>query len=215
MTISKATLGGVMVSVTKWLLPPACREHVLGDLQERYRSPLGYLADAVGAVPAAMIGEILKATPLPFIVLEAILVYASFFVAGYSQLSLGPIWADAQPSQLAAMTGIVMAGLLLRDSRGMQPTLSAFRQILALRNETGLKLTPFHLKLFTVLQLSGGVYLAIFFSTGVAWMWQSLFHTHLFPGIMTSQRGVFIAGLSICPLRIWLGMRRRSRPQST
>src|SRR5580704_16095277 len=112
MTERKAIAGGLIMSVTRWLLPPAYREHVLGDLHERYRSPLGYMVDAAAAVPAAMIGQMLRVTPFPFILLEAILIYASFFIAGYSQRSLGPIWADAQPSQLAAMTGIVMIGLL-------------------------------------------------------------------------------------------------------
>ena len=85
MTMLKAVLGGVMVEFTRCLLPPMCREHVLGDLHERlrlHRSPFRYAVDAAGAIFAAVIGQLLKVTPFPFILLEAILIYASFYVAG-------------------------------------------------------------------------------------------------------------------------------------
>ena len=104
----------------------------------------------------------------------------------------------------------------MRDSRGMRPTWSAYKQIAFLRQDTGFRLTPFRLKLFTAFYLIGNVYSVICFSSAITWMWTLLFHTsHLFPGMMTSQRGIFIAVLSICPLRIWLGMRRRSRRLAT
>ena len=41
-----------LVFLVRLLLPRICREHVLGGLYERYRSPFGYAADAAGAVPA-------------------------------------------------------------------------------------------------------------------------------------------------------------------
>jgi hypothetical protein len=33
--------------IVRWLVPAASREHVLGDLNERYRSPGKYLVDAL------------------------------------------------------------------------------------------------------------------------------------------------------------------------
>ncbi len=215
MTKLKMTLGGIMVLVTRWLLPPVCREHVLGDLHERYRSPWRFMMDAAGAVPAAMIGQILKATPPVFIAFEAILVYASFFVAGYTQRSLGPIWADAQPSQLAAMTVIVMTGLLWRDTRGIRPAWYAFKQTASLRQQTGLKLTPFWLRLIVTLRLGFSVYQAIGIPFLFAGVPAQLHGSHLFPGIMTDFRGIFLSTALIWPLRIWLGMRRKNRGLAT
>ena len=40
------------------LVPPLAREHVLGDLAERYTSPAGYLLDALRSVPAVVISQI-------------------------------------------------------------------------------------------------------------------------------------------------------------
>jgi hypothetical protein len=213
MTMLKATLGGVMVEAVRSLLPPACREHVLGDLQERYRSPFAYLMDAATAVPAAIIGEVLRVTPLPFILLEAMLVYASFFIAGYSQRSLGPIWADAQLSQLAIMTGLVMTWLLWRDSHEQPPARGALRAAARLRRELRLKRTSFRFRLL-VASVRTPVDSPFYSNSIWAVFPLALFlfpASHLFPGPMTVFRGVLIAALLIYPLRIWFRMRRQSR----
>ena len=38
-------------AVIRLLIPPACREHVLGDLWERYTSPRQYVIDALRTLP--------------------------------------------------------------------------------------------------------------------------------------------------------------------
>jgi hypothetical protein len=214
MTMLKATLGGVMVELTRSLLPPGCREHVLGDLQERYRSPLGYLADAAGAVPAAIFGEILRVTPPPFILLEAILVYTSFFAAAVYSRAMGPFWMHATPSQLAAMTGLVMMGSLWRDSREQPPAWGAIRAVARLRCELRLRRTSFGFRLL-IASLDARAYF-INYSWMVCLLWQILFPTsHLFPGPITVFRGVMVALVLISPLRVWLRMRRRTRRFAT
>jgi hypothetical protein len=40
------------------LVPPACREHVLGDFSERYTSPRQYTADALRTLPFVVAGQI-------------------------------------------------------------------------------------------------------------------------------------------------------------
>jgi glucose-6-phosphate-specific signal transduction histidine kinase len=45
-------------SVVGLLVPPLAREHVLGDLAERYVSPGRYLLDALRTVPAVVISQI-------------------------------------------------------------------------------------------------------------------------------------------------------------
>jgi hypothetical protein len=63
------------------LLPKDRRETVLGDLEERYTSPLAYCADAFTSVPAAILGQIRREMPLPFRLLEALLVFAGMWLA--------------------------------------------------------------------------------------------------------------------------------------
>jgi hypothetical protein len=40
------------------VVPPACREHVLGDFSERYTSPRQYAADALRTLPFVIAGQI-------------------------------------------------------------------------------------------------------------------------------------------------------------
>jgi hypothetical protein len=95
------------------LLPPDYREPVLGDLQERYRSPAHYLLDAISAVPAAIIGKIRRTTPFPALLLEVVLVYASFFAAA----SVVDLFSGVGTSlrQIAATAAVAVAGLLAQS----------------------------------------------------------------------------------------------------
>ena len=203
--LMNATPPKFLVFLVRLLLPRICREHVLGDLYERYRSPFGYAADAVGAVPAAIVGQIRRATPLPFLLLEGLLVYASFFAAA---LSLREVDGSPDLSRVFRITVIVMAGLLWRDAYKAQPTRSELKLIVTLER-AGMKLTPYRLKLLTMLQLIGGVDLAIYFSAAVTWIWHLFVPTlHLFPAIMTTVLGVICSSILISILRIWIEIRR-------
>ena len=63
------------------LIPPACREEVLGDLYERYRSPLRYAWDAICIVPLVILSRI-RRTSDPLVVLtQALALYTSFLCA--------------------------------------------------------------------------------------------------------------------------------------
>lgn len=94
------------------LLPKDRRETVLGDLEERYTSPLGYCADAFTSVPAAILGQIRREMPLPFRLLEALLVFVGVWLA----FAFGAA-EDAAPSfqKSSSAVAVVMAGLLFRD----------------------------------------------------------------------------------------------------
>ena len=92
--------------LVRLLLPRACREHVLGDLHERYRSPFRYAEDAASAGPASILGQIRRTTPAPFLLLEGLLVYASFFAAA---LSLRRIDGSPDLSQIARVTSAAAA----------------------------------------------------------------------------------------------------------
>lgn len=94
-----------LARLVRALVPPASREHVLGDLQERYRSPRGYLADALQALPFVIASRLRRTThPLGVLFVGAFLWWAVF-------------WGNRQDTVLAALLPalITLAALALRD----------------------------------------------------------------------------------------------------
>lgn len=67
--------------IVGWLLPPACREHVLGDFRERYRSALHYQADVLFAGLAVISSQIRRTSDPLVRFMEAIVLYGAFVTA--------------------------------------------------------------------------------------------------------------------------------------
>jgi hypothetical protein len=63
------------------LIPPACREEVLGDLYERNVTPRQYVRDAVRTVPLVIAGRIRRTSDTGLLAMHAIVLYLSFFGA--------------------------------------------------------------------------------------------------------------------------------------
>jgi len=94
-----------IAKLVNMLLPPASREHVLGDLNERYGSPQQYLLDALRALPFVVASRLRRTThPLGLILAGLFLWWAVF-------------WGNRQQSWLAALipTLITLTALALRD----------------------------------------------------------------------------------------------------
>ncbi len=95
-----------------WLVPPAVREEVAGDLHERYRSPARYLADLARTLPHVIASQLRRGTD-PVLFLLAALTLA---------ISLGGIeparGAAGVPIPLRALAGTLpcLAVLLLRNA---------------------------------------------------------------------------------------------------
>jgi hypothetical protein len=72
------------------LIPMACREHVLGDLYERYTSPGQYVLDALSVLPFLLASRIVRTFRLELLVAQASALYITFagasIVAGPSYL---------------------------------------------------------------------------------------------------------------------------------
>jgi hypothetical protein len=100
------------------LLPPAVREQVLGDLHERYESPLKYIADAVSVVPAAIFSQLRRSTPIPFRLLEALIIYTSIFAGARLPIDFD---RPPDPSQMALLTMLALAGLVWHDIYYVRP----------------------------------------------------------------------------------------------
>ena len=57
------------------LIPPACREHVLGDLHERYSGSWQYLFDAAGTVPRVVLSQARRNANPPVLLMECAALY--------------------------------------------------------------------------------------------------------------------------------------------
>jgi hypothetical protein len=110
-------------------LPRAFREHVLGDLNERYLSPLSYLKDAASAVPAAMLGQIRRVTPAPYLLLEFALIYASILIAAFWTRGMGPVWGGGGFLKPALAAVYLLMIFTARDVYGGEPLSLAAEQV--------------------------------------------------------------------------------------
>jgi hypothetical protein len=63
------------------LLPPACREEVLGDLFEKYTGPGQYIIVAFCVVPFVILSRIRRTTDACLLLTEALLIYGSYLAA--------------------------------------------------------------------------------------------------------------------------------------
>jgi hypothetical protein len=95
----------ILERIVRWLVPPASREHVLGDLSERYRSPLGYLADALLVIPFVIGSQLRRSCNFAVLGVIAFTGYGVFTGPGTS-----PWFVAAIP------TVVFIATLALRDA---------------------------------------------------------------------------------------------------
>lgn len=91
-------------AVVHALIPPACREAVLGDLWERYTSPAAFVFEALRALPFLVFSRIRRTTNAPMVALAFLMLFASF--GGSPRLFLNAV--------VPALA--VLAAFLLRDA---------------------------------------------------------------------------------------------------
>jgi hypothetical protein len=65
------------------LLPPACREEVLGDLSEMYTRPAQYIILAFRTVPLVIVSRIRRTTDAYILLTEALLIYGSYLAGAW------------------------------------------------------------------------------------------------------------------------------------
>ncbi len=208
----------------EWLvglaIPSASREYVLGDLHERYTSLLRYLMDAASAAPAAILGSLRRSTPLPFVLLEFLLICASMVLAGFwAKASLmGPVPLSLKKSAAAALyLTVVLAG---RDAYRRNPLSRIVDKIDAippcragrfqLRYAPGYYLYKFWPGGFRRVRIVGEIYLTLYFALGFYWAAHAALPAlNVFPGIMTTTLAPVVATALLAPLRLWLGSRQQ------
>jgi hypothetical protein len=65
------------------LTPPACREEVLGDLYERYRSPAQYGFEALITIPLVILSRIRRTADPQVVLMQALALYLAFLGAAW------------------------------------------------------------------------------------------------------------------------------------
>jgi hypothetical protein len=97
------------------LIPPACREEVVGDLHERYRSPAQYAIEALSTVPLVILSRIRRITDPQVLVMQAFAAYLSFL--GAAELRDRALLIDQWGLLRLAIPAImIVLGLVLEDA---------------------------------------------------------------------------------------------------
>ena len=97
------------------LTPPARRDEFLGDLYERYRSPLHYISDAWFGVPCVVYSQVRRTANPGVLLLDALLLYLSFFEAAW-RMDREFLYTPLAMLKLAIPAAVTVAGLMLTDA---------------------------------------------------------------------------------------------------
>lgn len=91
------------------IVPPARREEILGDLHERYTSPLHYFFDTLRITPFVIFSQIRRTSDAQTVLLEATTIYASYLG--------GALLANSHtdPAILAVAAAISLIAMHLAD----------------------------------------------------------------------------------------------------
>ena len=90
-------------AVVGLIVPPACREEILGDLYERYESPARYFLDAIRIVPFTILSRIRRTSDAQIVLMEAISTYTGFLGAALMTKAGLDTAALAVPTLIAVM----------------------------------------------------------------------------------------------------------------
>ena len=95
--------------IVRALIPPASREAIIGDLWERYRSPLHYALEALNVMPFVVASQIRRTWNPPMLGLQAVTFFVGFggFAVNAAPLDI-PRWLRAAVPTIAAMIALVL-----------------------------------------------------------------------------------------------------------
>jgi hypothetical protein len=97
------------------LVPPACREEVVGDLHEGYRSRSHYAFEALITVPLVILSRVRRTTDPQVVLIQAFVLYLSFLCAAWFQ-DAALLQAQWGLLRLAIPAGITLLVVMLEDA---------------------------------------------------------------------------------------------------
>ena len=103
-------------TIIGFLIPPACREEVLGDLHERYRSTGLYIADALSAVPLVIASRIRRTADGQMLLMEAFVWYFSLLAATWRLMGPDFLYEQRGFLRLAIPAAVALFSLILSDA---------------------------------------------------------------------------------------------------
>jgi len=158
-------------AVVAFLIPPASREEIVGDLHERYRSSTQYAIDAARTIPLAIVSRIRRTADPQVVLMQAFALYLSFLGAAWLR-DRSFLFTDWALLRLAIPAAVAMLGLILEDAWTQagpsNPLLlvrgPAFAVCLALLSQASLRLGDPRFALPNWLALFGGAIALLFCS---------------------------------------------------
>lgn len=105
----------VIEAVATWLVPPACREEVLGDMREQNQSSAQYLLHASHTIPCVIYSRIRRTTDAVVALTEAISMYTAFVMASWS-LNRAVLLNEGGFVRLAIPPTIFLLATILADA---------------------------------------------------------------------------------------------------
>ncbi len=100
------------------LIPPACREEVLGDLYERCTSSGQYVVEALFVVPMVIMSRIRRTADSQVLLMQGFVLYVSYTGAAWLQ-NRAFLNENLGLPRLAGPCAIVLAGVILEDAYAM------------------------------------------------------------------------------------------------
>lgn len=102
-------------AIARWLVPPACREEVLGDMRERHQRLAPYLLEAAQVIPCVIYSRICRTTDAVVALMEALSMYTAFVIAAWS-LDRALLSDQRGFARLAIPTAICLVATILGDA---------------------------------------------------------------------------------------------------
>jgi hypothetical protein len=104
-------------TLVHWLLPPACREEVLGDMRERSQGTGQLLIETMHTVPSVIYSRVRRTTDAILALMEAVSLYTAFVMSAW-WLNRELIFRENGFARLAAPPVIFLATIILADVYG-------------------------------------------------------------------------------------------------
>ena len=98
-----------------WLVPPACREEVLGDMRERNQNSAQYLVEATCTVPSVIYSRIRRTTDAVLTLMVAVSMYTAFVMSAW-WLDPELLFREYGFAQVAIPPAIFLVAIILADA---------------------------------------------------------------------------------------------------
>lgn len=95
------------------LTPPACREHVVGDLRERNTGTRRFLVDAAQTLPLVIVSRIRRTTDPQLLLIEAFALYLAFLAYPWVNHDSRFLLVESGFLRLAVPAGVALYALVL------------------------------------------------------------------------------------------------------